>query len=54
LNWYLNRNIRVDVSYSHTAFSGGGAATGSAAAAAPGSVTSHSEDVVFTRVQLSF
>jgi phosphate-selective porin OprO/OprP len=54
LNWYLNRNIRVDASYSHTGFSGGGTATGNAAAAPPGSVTGHSEDVFFTRVQLSF
>jgi phosphate-selective porin OprO and OprP len=51
LNWYLNKNIRVNGSYSHTAFTGGGAAT---ATAAPGSVSSHPEDVFFTRVQLSF
>jgi phosphate-selective porin OprO/OprP len=54
LNWYLNRNIRVNASYSHTAFTGGGTATGSAAASPPGSVTGHSEDVVFTRVQIAF
>jgi phosphate-selective porin OprO/OprP len=54
LNWYLNRNIRVNASYSHTAFSGGGTATGSAAASSPGSVTDHSEEVVFTRVQIGF
>jgi phosphate-selective porin OprO/OprP len=54
LNWYLNRSIRVNASYSHTAFSGGGNATGSAAASSPGSVTDHSEEVFFTRVQLSF
>jgi phosphate-selective porin OprO/OprP len=54
LNWYLNRNLRVNTSYSHTAFTGGGTATGSAAASPPGSVTSHSEDVVFTRVQIGF
>jgi phosphate-selective porin OprO/OprP len=51
LNWYLNRNLRVNASYSHTTFTGGGTA---AATTAPGSVSSHPEDVFFTRVQLSF
>jgi phosphate-selective porin OprO/OprP len=54
LNWYLNKNIRVNGSYSHTAFAGGGTATGANALTAPGAVTSHPEDVFFTRVQLSF
>jgi phosphate-selective porin OprO and OprP len=51
LNWYLNKNIRVNGSYSHTTFTGGGAAS---ATSAPASVSSHPEDVFFTRVQLSF
>ncbi len=51
LNWYLNRNIRVNASYSHTSFTGG--ASGSPSTV-PGSVSSHSEDVFFTRVQLGF
>lgn len=51
LNWYLNKNIRVNASYSHTAFTGG---AGGSPSAAPGSVSSHPEDVFFTRVQLSF
>ena len=51
LNWYLNRNIRVNASYSHTTFTGGGAAS---ATTAPASVSSHPEDVFFTRVQLAF
>ncbi len=51
LNWYLNRNIRVNASYSHTTFTGG--ASGSPTSA-PGSVSSHAEDVFFTRVQLGF
>ncbi|MGA2281571.1 MAG: porin [Verrucomicrobiota bacterium] len=51
LNWYLNQNIRVNASYSHTSFSGG--ASGSPSAA-PGSVSSHPEDVFFTRVQIAF
>jgi len=50
----LNQNIRVNASFSHTSFSGGGNATGSAAASPPGSVTGHSEDVFFTRVQIGF
>jgi phosphate-selective porin OprO/OprP len=54
LNWYLNKNIRLNASYSHTVFSGGRTAAGSAAAVPPGSVTGHSEDVVFTRVQIGF
>ena len=52
LNWCLNKNIRVNGSYSHTAFTGGAAAT--TTTSAPGSVTSHPEDAFFTRVQLSF
>jgi phosphate-selective porin OprO/OprP len=51
LNWYLNKNIRVNASYSHTTFTGGGT---TAATTAPNSVASHPEDVFFTRVQLSF
>ena len=50
LNWYLNKNIRVNTSYSRTTFTGGG----SAGTTAPAAVTQHPEDVFFTRVQLSF
>jgi phosphate-selective porin OprO/OprP len=46
LNWYLNRNIRLNASYSRTTFEGGG---GSKA-----TVTRQPEQVVFTRVQLGF
>ena len=46
LNWYLNRDLRVNTSYSHTAFSGGNG-TGS-------TVTRQPEDVLFTRIQLAF
>ncbi len=46
LNWYLNRNIRLNTSFSHTTFSlYHGAST---------SVTKQPEDVLFTRIQLSF
>jgi phosphate-selective porin OprO/OprP len=51
LNWYLNKNVRVNTSFSHTSFMGG--ASGSPSAA-PGSVSSHPENVLFTRVQLAF
>ena len=46
LNWYLNKNIRMDASYSHTLFSG---YTGGTPA-----VPAQPESVVFTRVQLAF
>ena len=47
LNWYLNRNIRVNTSFSHTAFEGKLNPT-------VATVTRQPEQVVFTRVQLSF
>jgi phosphate-selective porin OprO/OprP len=50
LNWYLNRNVRLNASYSHTTFTGGGG-TGTSA---PSSVTQHPENVFFTRIQLGF
>jgi phosphate-selective porin OprO/OprP len=50
LNWYLNRNIRINASFSHTAFTGGGGA----GTTAPAIVTRQPENVLFTRVQLSF
>ena len=46
LNWYLNRNIRVNASFSHTVFSG---YTGTAPA-----VPAQAENVFFTRIQLAF
>jgi phosphate-selective porin OprO/OprP len=45
-NWYLNRNIRFNASYSHTTFSG---YTGPSPA-----VPAKGEDVFFTRIQLAF
>jgi phosphate-selective porin OprO and OprP len=50
LNWYLNKNIRVNASYSHTTFTGGGGA----GTAAPAVTTRQPESVFFTRVQLAF
>jgi phosphate-selective porin OprO/OprP len=49
LNWWLNRNVRVGTSFSHTTFDGGGSGT-----SAPGVVTANPENVFFTRVQLAF
>ena len=50
LNWYLNKNIRVNASFSHTTFTGGGGAGTSA----PAIITRQPENVFFTRIQLAF
>jgi phosphate-selective porin OprO/OprP len=50
LNWYLNRVIRVNASFSRTTYTGGGGLGTSV----PAAVTQHPEEVFFTRVQLSF
>src|SRR5262245_59325552 len=50
LNWFLNRNILVKTSFSHTEFSGGGGP----GSAAPAAVTQKNENVFFTRIQLAF
>lgn len=44
LNWYLNNDLRANVSFSRTVFTGGGG----------GTVTGQSENVLFTRMQLAF
>jgi phosphate-selective porin OprO and OprP len=49
VNWFLNKNLRVNASFSHTTFTGGGTGT-----TAPGVVTHQPENVFFTRIQLSF
>ena len=49
LNWWLNKNVRVLTSFSHTTFEGGGSGTST-----PGLVTHQPENALFTRVQLSF
>jgi phosphate-selective porin OprO and OprP len=46
VNWYLNRDVRVNASYADTTFEGG---TGAKA-----TVTKQPEQVLFTRLQLSF
>ena len=50
LNWWLNRNIRVNGIFSRTTFDG----WRREGTAAPASVTRKNENVLFTRVQLSF
>jgi len=50
LNWFLNRNLRLNASFSHTTFTGGGG-TGTTA---PAIVTRQAENVFFTRIQLAF
>jgi phosphate-selective porin OprO/OprP len=50
LNWYLNRNVMVKTSFSHTPFDGGGGAGSSA----PANVTRNDENVLFTRIQIAF
>ena len=48
VNWYLNRDIRIDASFSRTTFEGGGGAAGL------GPITRQPENTIFTRVQVSF
>ncbi len=46
LNWYLNRNVRVNTSFSRTTFEGGNGPNAT--------VTKQPEEVLFTRLQLVF
>ncbi|MFM2082348.1 MAG: hypothetical protein RL380_1039 [Verrucomicrobiota bacterium] len=48
LNWYLNKDLRISTSYSHTDFASYAGAT------LTGATVRQPEDVWFTRVQLSF
>jgi phosphate-selective porin OprO and OprP len=49
INWWLNRNVRINASFSHTDFEGGGSGS-----SAPAVVTGKPENVFFTRMQLGF
>jgi phosphate-selective porin len=46
INWYQNRNVRVNASFLRTTFSGGNSVGAT--------VTKQPENVFFTRLQLSF
>ncbi len=46
LNWYLNRNVKVNLDYEHTWFEGGSQTTGA--------VTAQDENAFLTRVQFAF
>jgi phosphate-selective porin OprO/OprP len=48
LNWYLNKNIRANLSYAHTAF------TGYTGPHTSGVIPAQSENVLFSRLQLAF
>lgn len=56
LNWWLNRNVRVLTSFSHTTFQGGGQMNllDPSTLTAPGTITHQDENVLFTRVQIAF
>jgi phosphate-selective porin OprO/OprP len=50
LNWYLNQNIRANLSFSHTTFNG---FTGTAVEGSP-IAAQQDENVLFSRIQLAF
>jgi len=56
LNWWLNRNVRVLTSFSHTTFQGGGEVNPfiPSTTTAPATVTHQDENVLFTRIQVAF
>lgn len=56
INWWLNRNLRLLTSFSHTTFDGGGnfSPLDSSTFTPPATVSAQDENVVFTRMQLSF
>ena len=56
INWWLNKNVRVLTSFSHTTFDGGGSFDPLEASTyvPPATVTHQNENVVFTRLQLAF
>jgi phosphate-selective porin OprO/OprP len=50
LTWFLNRNVSMNLDFSHTWFNGGGGP----GFTAPATVTREDENVLFTRIQLAF
>jgi phosphate-selective porin OprO/OprP len=58
VNWYLNRNLRFNASFSHTTFTGGGGIgfgpLDPRGQTPPATVSRQPEQVFFTRMQLAF
>ena len=56
LNWWLNRNVRILTSFSHTTFQGGGGVNlGIPSTMTPPATVSHQEEnILFTRFQVAF
>jgi phosphate-selective porin OprO/OprP len=56
LNWWLNKNVRLMTSFSHTKFDGGGGSNplDSSTFVPPATVTAQDENAFFTRLQLAF
>ncbi len=50
LTWFLNRNLSMNLDFSHTWFNGGGGP----GIVAPATVTRNDENVLFTRIELAF
>jgi phosphate-selective porin OprO/OprP len=55
-NWWLNQNVRLLTSFSHTTFQGGGEVNPyiPSATSAPATVTHQDESIFFTRIQVAF
>lgn len=56
VNWWLNKNVRLLTSFSHTVFSGGGAykPANSGTLIPPATVSHQDENALFTRLQIAF
>ena len=56
INWWLNQNVRVLTSFSHTVFQGGGGVNVfvPSTTVAPATATAQDENTLFTRIQIAF
>lgn len=56
INWWLNRNVRVLTSFSHTSFEGGGTVNPAdpSSVSPPATVAAQDENALMTRIQLGF
>jgi phosphate-selective porin OprO/OprP len=56
INWWLNRNVRILTSFSHTSFEGGGNVNPAdpSSISAPATVTAQDENALMTRIQIGF